>query len=168
VLRGVSAGLMVAYNTFANDLEGVNYSSIRAGVLDEREQWKSLQVWMIEGLMDRVFADWLSMTLVKGVLKLPSSKYDKFNQPAWIGRRWAWVDPEKDMQAHILARQAGFETSSEIVGEQGGDLEEKYATIARERQMAKKHDLELTVDQAKSVQPTDQQKKSTKEQGNEA
>ncbi|MFL3666772.1 MAG: hypothetical protein ACJ06V_09365 [Verrucomicrobiota bacterium] len=29
----------------ANDLEGVNYSSIRAGLLDEREYYKAVQRW---------------------------------------------------------------------------------------------------------------------------
>jgi len=39
MLRGISAGLGCNYNTLCNDLEGVNYSSLRAGSLDEREYW---------------------------------------------------------------------------------------------------------------------------------
>ncbi|MCI0539082.1 MAG: phage portal protein [Verrucomicrobiales bacterium] len=37
-LRGIASGLGVSYNTLANELEGVNFSSIRAGVSDEREE----------------------------------------------------------------------------------------------------------------------------------
>ncbi len=48
-LRGVSAGLGVSYNSLANDLEGVNFSSMRVGAIDERDNWKNLQAWMIEG-----------------------------------------------------------------------------------------------------------------------
>jgi lambda family phage portal protein len=43
LLRGVAAGLDVSYNSLANDLEGVNFSSIRAGLLEERDVWRSLQ-----------------------------------------------------------------------------------------------------------------------------
>lgn len=46
-LRRISSGLNVAYNGLANDLEGVNFSSIRSGVLDEREQWMTLQLSLI-------------------------------------------------------------------------------------------------------------------------
>src|SRR5262249_16634524 len=43
VIRGFSSGLGVSYNSLANDLEGVNFSSIRAGLLEEREEWKAVQ-----------------------------------------------------------------------------------------------------------------------------
>ncbi|MBK8663245.1 MAG: phage portal protein [Ignavibacteriales bacterium] len=33
----------MSYNTLCNDLEGVNYSSIRAGLLDERAFYKEIQ-----------------------------------------------------------------------------------------------------------------------------
>jgi len=47
VLRGISSAFDVSYNYLANDLEGVNYSSIRAGVLDERDVWRQIQQYMI-------------------------------------------------------------------------------------------------------------------------
>jgi hypothetical protein len=42
-LRGVASAIGAAYSTLANDLENVNYSSIRAGVLDERDEWMVIQ-----------------------------------------------------------------------------------------------------------------------------
>jgi lambda family phage portal protein len=169
ILRGIASGLGVGYNTFANDLEGVNYSSIRAGVIDEREMWKSFQVWFTESLLEPLFEDWLDASMLKKAINLPFTKFDKFNAPRWIGRRWAWVDPMKDMEAHVLARQAGFETSTEIIAEQGGDIEEKYAGIAREQALAKKHGLVLKIDEIKvgstlapSTQEPDQTSQSQK------
>jgi len=40
IARSVASGLEVSYNEFANDLEGVNFSSLRAGTLSERDGWK--------------------------------------------------------------------------------------------------------------------------------
>ena len=44
VLRNISSALLVMYPSLANDLEGVNFSSIRAGLVDERDMWRIVQV----------------------------------------------------------------------------------------------------------------------------
>src|SRR5690606_31265005 len=46
MLRGAAAGWGVLYNNLAGDLEGVNFSSIRQGTLDERDHWLDLQQWL--------------------------------------------------------------------------------------------------------------------------
>lgn len=53
-LRGASSGMGVPYNELANDLEGVNFSSIRQLTLDAREHYKELQEWLIEALIKPV------------------------------------------------------------------------------------------------------------------
>ena len=141
ILRGIASGLDVSYNNLANDLESVNYSSLRAGALEEREVWKELQKWLIEHLLDDVFANWLEMALLKGVINLPYSKYKKFNNPKWMPRGFAWVDPLKDMQANILAVKEGLKTHSQIAAEMGMDLEELYQQIAREKELRKKYGI---------------------------
>jgi lambda family phage portal protein len=77
ILRGVASGLDVSYNNLANDLEGVNYSSIRQGVLDERDVWRDLQAFLKEHFLNVVYADWLEMVLLLQAVRLPLSKYDK-------------------------------------------------------------------------------------------
>ena len=124
VLRGVSSGLGVSYNTLANDLEGVNYSSIRAGLLDEREEYKTLQNFIVDHLCRPVFNAWLEQALLTDNLKLPAEKYDKFNAAEFRGRRWAWVDPLKDVQANITSIEAGLKSRRQVVGEMGGDFED--------------------------------------------
>ena len=38
----------------ANDLEGVNFSSIRSGTLEERDKWAADQQWFIETVLERI------------------------------------------------------------------------------------------------------------------
>ena len=136
-LRGLSSGLGVSYATLANDLENVNYSSIRAGVLEEREVWKALQGWMIEVFLAPLYTEWLRFALISGELEpLPASKFDKFNSARWQGRRWDWVDPRNDMEANILAIKHGLKSRTEIVAEQGRDLVDVWTDLAREQQEA--------------------------------
>jgi len=155
-LRGVASALGVSYNLLANDLVGVNYSSIRAGLLDEREQWKDLQAWFTEILLERVFADWLDMALLSGQISIPNARFERLNHPVWTGRRWAWVDPKNDIEAKILEIQAGLETSTHALAEQGKDLEETYETLAKEKAKAIEYGLNLKIEEIKVSQPVPQ------------
>ena len=65
-LRGIASALGVSYNSLANDLEGVNFSSIRSGVLEERDEWVVLQDWFIEQILEPVYEQWLGYALALG------------------------------------------------------------------------------------------------------
>jgi lambda family phage portal protein len=148
-LRGIASGLGVAYNTLSNDLENVNFSSIRSGTLEERDNWTVLQNWFIENLLDNLFSEWLRYALLNSAITLPNgtalplSKYDKFNNATWQGRRWSWVDPKSDIQSNILAIQNGLKSRSDVIAEQGKSIEDVWAQTAREIEMAKTMGIEL-------------------------
>lgn len=148
-LRGISSGLGVSYNSLASDLEGVNYSSIRAGVLEERDAWMSWQNWMIEALMVPVYEAWLSTSMLAGAIAystgtpLPVNKLDKFLVHSWQGRRWAWVDPLKDVQANIESINAGLKSRRQVIAEQGQDLDEVWAQLQAENDLAESMDLDF-------------------------
>lgn len=132
-LRGVSSGFGVAYNDLANDLENVNYSSIRSGTLDVREQWKTLQDWMIGAFLRPLYSEWLPRALTSGRLPLPFSKRAKFDAAIWQGRRWDWVDPVKDVDSNVTAVQNGLKSYSQIIREQGRDPDEVWAELEQDR-----------------------------------
>jgi len=148
-LRGISSGMGVAYNTIANDLEGVNFSSIRAGVLEERDNWIVLQNWFIEVFLLDVFETWLRYALLNNQIttpngnSLPTSRFEKFNAPLWVGRRWAWVDPLKDMQANVLAVKHGFKSNRQVISSTGDDLDDTWNELAEEKAKAESMNLEL-------------------------
>jgi len=149
-LRGIASGLSVSYNMLANDLEKVNFSSIRAGLVDEREMWKMSQQFFIEAFLEPVFESWLESTMIAGAIKLPMAKFEKFNNPMFVGRRWSWVDPLKDVDAKILEVRAGFTTATQVVAEMGRDIEEIYRELEQEKALAKEHGLELKLDEKKA------------------
>ncbi|WPZ28965.1 phage portal protein [Sulfitobacter sp. OXR-159] len=136
-LRGISAGLGVAYNNLASDLEGVNYSSIRQGTIDEREHWKDLQEWVVESLMAPIFTRWLKRSLVAGKIKrggkpLPAEKLGKFSQVAWQPRRWDWIDPNADVKAAVTAKNNLLMSPSQIIRDRGQDPQTVWRDIARD------------------------------------
>jgi lambda family phage portal protein len=131
-LRGIASGLDVSYNALANDLEGVNYSSIRAGVQEDREAWKALQAHIIESFCAPVFTAWLNSGLMGGSIGLPPNKIEKFDAAEWQGRRWDWVDPKKEQDAHSDAVNNRFKSRSQIIRESGRDPDEVWEEIAQE------------------------------------
>lgn len=135
VLRGVSSGLGVSYNSLASDLEGVNYSSLRDGKIEERDNWRILQSWMAGAFCTEIFGEWLRMALLTGNVKLPQEKYDKFNAPKWQPRGWQWVDPQKDQDASVTAINQGLKTRTAVLAEQGEDFEDTLDQLAAEQKL---------------------------------
>lgn len=144
-LRFIAGSLGVSYNALAADLEGVNYSSMRSGLLIERDQWKMCQSFMKENFLEPVFKNWLSMALLSGELSLGSHDPSRFCAGRWEARGWPWVDPLKDVQASILKVAAGLGTRDRIISEEGGDVEETFEQIKREKELAEEYGLEFDV-----------------------
>jgi len=130
MLRGIASGLGVSYTSLANDLEAVSYSSIRQGLLEERDYWRTVQYWTVEHFCAPVYARWLRQTLDAGVVNLPVAKYDKFSATMWVPRGWQWVDPRSEAEAQITAINNGLMTRTQALAERGLDIED----VLRERQ----------------------------------
>lgn len=167
-LRGIASGLGVSYNTLSNDLEGVNFSSIRTGVLEERDNWMVIQNWMIENFLSDVFTTWLKYALLSGSIALPNgsvlpnAKFDKFNAAVWQGRRWQWVDPLKDVEANVLAINNGLRSRSDSISDQGKDIDDVFAQLSEEQK--KISDLGIIIENP-DQKVTDQQKVAPTETG---
>src|SRR6202050_694733 len=149
MLRFVAGSLGVSYNALASDLEGVSYSSMRSGLLIERDQWKMCQSLMKESFLQQIFESWLSMALLSGQLVLDSRDPSKFMEGKWQARGWQWVDPLKDVQASILSVGAGFDTRDEIIAQAGGDVEDVFEQLAEEKKLADSYGLDFTISATK-------------------
>ncbi len=143
-LRGVATSLGISYNSLSNDLEGVNYSSIRAGLIEEREVWKSIQRFLIDHMLERIFEAWLEIELMSGRLGLPFEKFFKFNVPEFRGRRWAWVDPKKDMEAAVIAMENKITPLRDIIADSGGDVYEVLQKFKEDEELAASLGLSLS------------------------
>lgn len=136
-LRGIASGLNVSYNSLASDLEGVNFSSIRSGVLEERQNWRVIQSWLMNHFHQEVYLEWLRLAFVNGQLgNIPQQRFDKFANPNWQARGWEWVDPLKDAKANLQELQMGTKSRADILAEKGKDIEEVFAQLKAESDMA--------------------------------
>lgn len=131
VLRRVAGGLGVSYNALANDLEGVNFSSLRKGALEEQDMWKTMQAWLMRRLHMKVFDRWLDGALLTGSLgNLGFADRARLADADWQPRRWQWVDPTKEVGAQKTAVECGFKSRLQVIREQGFDPDQVDEEIA--------------------------------------
>ena len=147
MLRGISAGLVTSYNILGQDLEGVSYSSIRSGTLSERDMWRLLQRWYIEKTKRPVFQRWLKWALLTGKIEgYDISDFDRLNHGDFTGRRWEWVDPDKDSKAEERRLKMRLTSHQRIARKRGEDLEEILDEIAEDNEAAEARQLDLFLD----------------------
>ena len=154
-LRRFAAGVGLSYSTLSSDLEGVNYSSIRAGLLDDREEFQGLQSWFIRSVVAPVYHDFVEYAIMAGQImiggKVPMRPIRDYQMAEFQGRRWSWVDPQKDMNAAESAVTMATRSRSSIIRESGGEPDQVFAEIAEEQAALKKLGI--------SINPIDKTKK---------
>ena len=145
ILQRIASGLDVSYVSLANDLEGVSYSSIRAGVLEERDQWLALQDWFANAFLEPVYARWSRWAWLTGQLGPSDGARQVVDMQAheWQGRRWSWVDPLKDIQAAREAIRSGLQSPQQVAAQHGADIEDVLDSIAAFEAMAKAKGVSL-------------------------
>jgi lambda family phage portal protein len=155
MLRAMAAGVGCSYETVSRDFSQTNYSSSRLSLLEDRDHWRILQNWLIENLHQRVFEVWLDMAVLSGALPLANYEIqaDRYKAVRWMPRGWAWVDPAKEVEAYASAVRNGFKTLSEVVAEQGGDIEELMQARRQELDDAEALDLKFDTDPGADVAP---------------
>jgi lambda family phage portal protein len=148
-LRAACSGLLSAYHSVGNNLEGVSFSSIRSGTLEDRDYWTILQDWFADNVLDRLHAEWLGSALAFGQITgptgaaLPLAKLDKFTPHIFQGRRWEWVDPNADIQADLTAIRAGLKSPQQVAAKLGVDYEDLLTEIQQAQAMRQRMGLDF-------------------------
>ncbi len=109
-LLAVSASLGLPYHLVTGDVRQANYSSLRAELVEFRRRVEQLQHGVIAHQLCRpIWARWMEAAVLAGALDLPgyASAPARWRAVQWIPPRWDWVDPLKDIQAQVLAIDAG-------------------------------------------------------------
>ena len=165
--RAVAAAMGVTYEQLTGDLTQVNYSSIRAGLLEFRRRVESLQHGVIVHQLCRpIWQAWMDQAVMEGALNLPGYANAKtvrrdYQACKWIPQGWQWVDPLKEADAMKAAIRSGLMSRSEAISANGYDAEDVDREIAADNARADglglifdsdpRHELSASV--ATGVQP---------------
>lgn len=154
ILRGVAVGCDMAYHNLAGDMEGVNYSSARIAELGERDGWMMVQSFLVEHLHERLYEDWLRMQILTGVLPFDAAQMAKYRECRFQPRRWMWIDPLKEINAHKEAIALKVKSRTRVAAEAGEDIEDVFDEIAQEEALAEEKNITLTAAAPPAAAPT--------------
>jgi lambda family phage portal protein len=121
-LLAVSASLGLPYHLVTGDVRQANYSSLRAELVEFRRRIGQLQHGVMAHQLCRpIWRRWLETAVLSGALDTDRTA---LRPVQWIPPRWDWVDPLKDIQAQVLAMEAGITSRRKVVEATGYDIEE--------------------------------------------
>ena len=148
-LRDVAAGIGVTYEQMTGDLSSVNYTSIRAGLLEFRRRLEMLQRQLLKfQLCRQVATRWLDTAVLSGAIKIPdyAEKRHEYLNIDWRPPRLQHVEPLKDIQADILENRAGYIPRATKVAERGLDIEDVDKQFKEDHDRAEELNLVFDTD----------------------
>lgn len=147
--REIAVGLGLPAAILSGDLSQVNYSSIRAGLVEWRRRIEAIQhnVVAFQALRP-IWGRWATTEVLSGRVATTVAAA----MPArWIVPRQAWVDPAKDVRAELDAIAGGLMSRREAVTARGVDIEALDADIAADNARAAALGLTFTATTAKDL-----------------
>lgn len=140
-LRAIAAGVGITYEQLNGDLTQVNYSSVRAGLIEFRRRCMRLQHdLMVFQCCQPVWERWLSVAFQTNLLQRPKNPRD-FDCVQWIPQGFEWVDPLKAFQAEQVAVRNGFKSRADVISELGYEVETVDAQSHRDHERAESFGL---------------------------
>lgn len=140
--REISVGLGLPKAVLTGDLSDVNYSSIRAGLVEWRRRVEALQHAVLGfQLLRPVWRRWSTLEVLSGRIR---STVEAALPSRFIAPKQQWVDPAKDVEAELAAIEGGLMSRREAVTSRGVDIEALDAEIAADKKRAADLGLDFT------------------------
>lgn len=118
-----------------------SYSASRAALLEAWKSFKMHRTWFIDDFCDPIYEIWLSEAIARGRIHAPGFFDDPKIRKAYLGVKWigpapGQLDPVKEVTAHILATEHGFETNEQATVElNGGNWDDNIEQITQENKL---------------------------------
>lgn len=124
-LQTIAAGFRVPYELLTGDLSQVNYSSIRAGLVEFRRQIDAVQWQLFIPMFCAPVWRWFTEAAwAAGQIPTPAVPVE------WSPPKFEAVDPYKDAMANLIAIRSGTMTLAEAIARQGRNPDAVLAEIA--------------------------------------
>jgi lambda family phage portal protein len=121
----VAAGFRIPYELLTGDLSQVNYSSIRAGIVEFRRIVEAIQWHVVIPVLCQPVWDWfIAAAYVAGLVPSPKIPVK------WSPPRFEYLNPLDDARADLMMMRMGATSLTRVVGRQGEDLDDILAEIA--------------------------------------
>lgn len=151
MLRSISAGTGVSYESLSRDYSQSNYSSSRLALLDDRDLWRVYQMWFIRAFRMRVHRNWMNAAVLARALDGVSvdaffSDPQRYLAVRFKPRGWSWVDPTKEVAAYKEAIKAGLTTRTDVISQTANGRDREDIDEERRQELDDAEEMDLSFD----------------------
>lgn len=129
--RLVGAGQGISYEATSRDMSESNYSSARAGLIEDDLTYQEEKELLIE-ILDEIYETFIISAVLCGALTINRfwEEKDKYLAHEWIQEPKPWIDPYKESNANMIALKTGQKTFKQIAAESGRDWRDQIDDMA--------------------------------------
>ncbi|NMC50767.1 MAG: phage portal protein [Desulfovibrio sp.] len=137
-LRSAGASAGMPYEVGTKDFSKTNYSSARAALIEAWRVFQRYQSWLESAFCRPVWEAEVEEAFARGYIEIPEGAppfldaREDYLAARWVPPRRGHVDPVKEIEADIMALEAGIKNYSEVIETHSGDWETAFAQRARE------------------------------------
>jgi len=144
VKKDIAMSLGVSAFSHGMETSGVSYSTGRTVAIEDRDFYKTMQRFFIDGAMWPLFKKWAnSKVLADNSPIMPTRVGGVIRYSKFMGRGWDWVDPAKDVKANVEALRTKQTSLSRVAASRGIDVEDLLREIKEDEEMARSMGLTL-------------------------
>lgn len=143
----IAMGLGISYYSLSGDLTGANYSSMRVGMLAERDHWERLQQFVVVHVLDRIYREWLKMALLnQQIAGITDYDVARWTRVHWQARGFPWIDPEADISAAQREVAMSVNSLTRVAARRGLNFEKILQERKRENDLAEQYGVVIGQD----------------------
>lgn len=148
----MARALGISYLTLTGDVSAANYSSMRAGLIPERDHFRCLQNFIALHACRWVYREWVGQALLTQQLRVDTRIRSDLYAVEWKPRGWKWVDPANDLDALEAEIRLGLTTRTRAAAERGNDFEEVVDELKKEQEYAEAEGVDVSVERKSAQQ----------------
>ncbi len=143
ILRMIAGLLGITYEQLTGDLTQVNYSSIRAGMINHRRFIGQLRDIVLEPAFNRVLSWFIEAYHLKTAAELPGYFENPYTylDPVWIWPEWEEIDPLKAAKALVLEVDNHIKSLEEVANGRGKTLDQQLDSVQRSQEAMEKRGI---------------------------
>ncbi|MGF1717276.1 phage portal protein [Photobacterium chitinilyticum] len=143
VLRMVAGLFGITYEMLTGDLTQVNYSSIRAGMINHRRFISQLRGIYLEPSFNRIIGWFCDAYHLTDGPDLPDYFVNPYAYiaPVWIWPEWEEIDPLKAAKALVLELKEDITSLEKISNQRGNTLDQHLDSVKRSKDAAEQRGI---------------------------
>jgi lambda family phage portal protein len=144
-LRSAAAGLGAGYSSLSKNYEG-SYSSQRQELVETFVHYRTLTNTFVFRVCQPVWDSFIDAAVASGAISLAGVNPATIYNASHSLPPMPWIDPEKEVNAAILAIENGFTSRSRIIRQRGDNPDQINQEIARDQAELERLGIELGKD----------------------